>query len=78
MKTLEEIIKEELNKQFNFEDQNIEIVNEMLIKINGVEKFNVVDKDTAIEVLGEDLLNYDRFKAENFNYEGVIYYFLKQ
>jgi hypothetical protein len=78
MKTLEEIIKEELNKQFNFEDQNIEIVNEMLIKINGVEKFNVVDKDTAIEALGEDLLNYDGFKAENFNYEGIIYYFLKQ
>ena len=78
MATLEQRIKEELNEQFNYEDQNVEILNETVVKLNGAEKFHVVDKDTAVEVLGEELLNYNGFKAKNFVHDFTTYYFVKQ
>ena len=78
MKTLNETIREELNEKFNVENCEIEILDDTLILIDGREKYQVVDENTAIEVLGDDLRNFDGFKAQNFNFEGVTYYFVKQ
>jgi hypothetical protein len=78
MKTLEQTIREELNEKFNVENCEVEILDDTLILIDGIEKYQVVDENTAIEILGDELRNFDGFKAQIFDFEDVTYYFVKQ
>lgn len=75
MKTLEQTIREEAESQLGIE--TFEVVNETSIMVDGREKYQVVPEQVAETVL-EDFKNYDGFKAANFNFEGVTYYFVKQ
>ena len=75
MKTLNETIKTEVVNQLSIE--NFEVVNEISIMVDGKEKYQVVPEEVAETIL-EDFKNYDGFKAANFDFEGVTYYFVKQ
>jgi len=75
MKTLNETIRTEAKNQLGID--NFEVVNEVSIMVEGREKYQVVPEEVAETVL-EDFKNYDGFKAANFYFEGVTYYFVKQ
>lgn len=75
MTTLLDTIKNEVVNTLGIE--NFTVVNEMSIIVDGHEKFQVVNESVAEEVL-EDFKNYDGFAADNFDFEGETYYFVKQ
>jgi hypothetical protein len=75
MQNLNETIRAEVKNQLGIEI--FEVVNEISIMVDGREKYQVVPEEVAETVL-EDLKNYDGFKAANFDFEGVTYYFVKQ
>lgn len=75
MKNLNETIREEAKNQLGIE--TFEVVNETSIMVEGREKYQVVPEEVAETVL-EDFKNYDGFKAANFDFEGINYYFVKQ
>lgn len=74
MKNLTEKIRTEAEK---IGIENFEIVNEISIRIEGREKYQVVPENIAVEVL-ENYRNYDGFPAHSFEFEDVTYYFVKQ
>lgn len=80
----ENIIKEELTltekvrseaEKYGIED--FEVVDEISIRINGREKYQVVPEKYAVEVL-DNFRNYDGFPAHSFDFEGETYYFVLQ
>ena len=75
MKNLNETIREEAKNQLGIE--TFEVVNETSIMVEGREKYQVVPEKVAETVL-EGYRNYDGFKAANFDFEGITYYFVKQ
>lgn len=75
MKTLNETIRQEVESQLG--TSTFEVVNETLIMVEGREKYQVVPEQVAETVL-ENFKNYDGFKAANFDFDGVTYYFVKQ
>lgn len=75
MKTLNETIRQEVESQLGIE--TFEVVNETSIMVEGREKYQIVPEEVAETVL-EDFKNYDGFKAANFDFDGVTYYFVKQ
>lgn len=75
MTNLIDIIRTEAENQLGIE--NFEVLNEVSIVVNGVEKYQVVPKEVAETVLA-DFCNCDGFNAANFDYEGTTYYFVKQ
>ena len=75
MKNLIETIKYEVKTQMEFTNFAVNENNEVMI--NGKAKFQVLPEEVAETVL-DDFKNYDGFKAVNFDFEGVTYYFVKQ
>lgn len=79
MKTLEQTIREEAE---NLGMTNFKIAEDCGVlaiydENSQLEKYQIVPEEVAETVL-EDFKNYDGFKAANFDFEGVTYYFVKQ
>jgi len=74
MKNLTETIRTEA---VNLGITNFEVVNEVSIMVEGREIYQVIPEKVACEVI-EDFINYDSFRAHNFDFDGVTYYFVKQ
>jgi hypothetical protein len=79
MKTLKETIKEEAE---NLGMTNFKIAEDCGIlaiynEDSRLEKYQILPENEAANVL-EDFRNYDGFKAANFEFEGVTYFFVKQ
>lgn len=79
MKTLEQTIREEAENlgMTNFRISQDCSVLAIYDENTQLEKYQIVPEQVAITVL-EDFKNYDGFKAANFDFEGITYYFVKQ
>ena len=79
MKTLEQTIRQEAENlgMTNFRISEDCVVLDIYDENSQLEKYQIVPEEVAETVL-EDFKNYDGFRAANFDFEGVTYYFVKQ